>query len=115
MYTCDVGRNRPGKLTGRKKGTMTAMIRYFNTEGICRPNEHYMVRLDARIKKIKAFYVDREKYFVINRGRQYGKTTTLEALAEYLKDEYIVFFVDFQMMSTTSFADEWIFVEKLSD
>lgn len=112
MYTCDVGRNRPGKLTGRKKGTMTAMIRYFNTEGICRPNEHYMVRLDARIKKIKAFYVDREKYFVINRGRQYGKTTTLEALAEYLQDEYIIFFVDFQMMSTTSFADEWIFVEK---
>lgn len=71
-----------------------------------------MVRLDARIKKIKAFYVDREKYFVINRGRQYGKTTTLEALAEYLQDEYIIFFVDFQMMSTTSFADEWIFVEK---
>lgn len=88
------------------------MTRYFNTEGICRPDEHYMVRLDARLKMIKERYVDRGKYFVINRGRQYGKTTTLMALAEYLQDEYIVFSLDFQMMSTASFMDEWIFAEK---
>lgn len=25
------------------------MERYFNTEGCCRPNEHYMVKLDDRI------------------------------------------------------------------
>lgn len=88
------------------------MTRYFNTEGICRPDEHYMVRLDARLKMIKERYVDRGKYFVINRGRQYGKTTTLMALAEYLQDEYIVFLLDFQMMSTASFTDEGIFAEK---
>ena len=59
------------------------MTRYFNTEGLCIPEEHYMVRLDDRLEKIKRLYVKRGKYFVINRGRQYGKTTTLRALKEY--------------------------------
>ncbi len=88
------------------------MARYFNTEGICRPKEHYMVRLDARLKQIKEQYVDRGKYFVINRGRQYGKTTTLRALAEYLRDMYVVILLDFQMLSTANFADERIFAAK---
>ena len=62
------------------------MTRYFNTEGLCRPEEHYMVRLDDRMAQIKRKLVDRKKYFVINKGRQYGKTTTLRALAAYLAD-----------------------------
>ncbi len=86
------------------------MRRYFNTEGRCRPETHYMVRLDERLERIKSQYVDRGKYFVINRGRQYGKTTTLMALAEYLKDDYIVLAMDFQMMSSANFADEQTFV-----
>ncbi len=86
------------------------MERYFNTEGRCRPDIHYMVRLDGRLKRIKNMFVDRGKYFVINRGRQYGKTTTLMALAEYLKDDYAVIFMDFQLMSTGNFSDEQAFV-----
>lgn len=31
-----------------------------------------------------------ESIFSINRARQYGKTTTLQALAGYLKDDYFV-------------------------
>ncbi len=85
-------------------------MRYFNTEGLCKSREHYMVCLDNRLDKIKQFYVDRKKYFVINKGRQYGKTTTLKALSEYLKDDYIVLSMDFQMMSTANFADEQTFV-----
>ena len=60
------------------------MQRYFNTEGRCRPDMHYMVRIDERLKRIRQRFVDQGKYFVINRGRQYGKTTTLMALAEAL-------------------------------
>lgn len=85
-------------------------MRYFNTEGCCRPEEHYMVKLDERLEKIKRLYVDRKKYFVINRGRQYGKTTTLKALAEYLKDMYVVIAMDFQSMSEVDFAEESAFV-----
>ena len=86
------------------------MRRYFNTEGQCEPEEHFMVRLEERLEKIKTLYVDRGKYFVINRGRQYGKTTTLRALAEYLKDCYIVISMDFQAISDIDFADEPSFV-----
>lgn len=84
-------------------------MRYFNTEGLCRPTEHYMVRLDDRLHKIKQSYVDRKKYFIINRGRQYGKTTTLRALAEYLKDDYVVVSIDFQAIGAEEFIDAEIF------
>ncbi len=93
-----------------KKAEVDCM-RYFNTEGLCRPDEHYMVRLDDRLACIKNTLVDRKKYFVINRGRQYGKTTTLKALAKYLSGDYIVFSLDFQQMSTAAFADDTTFVK----
>lgn len=80
--------------------------RYFNTEGVCIPQLHYMVRLDDRLKEIKRLFVDRGKYFVINRGRQYGKTTTLQALAEYLKADYLVLSMDFQAIGTAEYRDE---------
>ena len=86
------------------------MRRYFNTEGLCKPDKHYMVRLDDRLDKIKRLYIDREKYFTINRGRQYGKTTTLRALAEYLKNDYIVISLDFQAIGTEEFMDAQIFI-----
>lgn len=85
------------------------MMRYFNTEGLCIPDEHYMVRLNDRLEKIKRLYVDRGKYFIINRGRQYGKTTTLRALEQYLKDEYLVVSLDFQGISTEGFRNEYTF------
>ena len=59
------------------------MRRRFNVTGVCNPQKHYMVRLDDRLKKIRADYVEEGSYFVINRGRQYGKTTTLAALERY--------------------------------
>ena len=91
------------------------MIKYFNTEGSCKPKEHYMVKLDDRLEMIKNLLVDRKKYFVINRGRQYGKTTTLRALEEYLKDDYIVLSLDFQQLGTEDFADEATFSYAFAD
>ncbi|MDE7478758.1 MAG: ATP-binding protein [Lachnospiraceae bacterium] len=90
-------------------------MRYFNTEGSCRLEEHYMVQLDERMEKIKKLYVDRRKYFVINRGRQYGKTTTLLALKGYLSKEYIVFSLDFQRLGTKDFTDEITFSHSFID
>ena len=82
------------------------MERYFNTEGLCDPEEHYMVRLDDRLRQIKRLFVDRGKYFVINRGRQYGKTTTLRALENYLREDYVVLFMDFQLLTDADFENE---------
>ena len=66
------------------------MPKVFNTAAICIPQEHYMVNLDSRVREIKKL-VDAGKYFMINRARQYGKTTTLRALYRNLmKDYYVV-------------------------
>ena len=91
------------------------MTKYFNTEGSCKPKEHYMVKLDDRLGMMKNLLLDRKKYFVINRGRQYGKTTTLRALEEYLKDDYIVLSLDFQQLGTEDFADEATFAYAFAD
>src|SRR5574344_408143 len=88
---------------------MREMRKFFNVTGACFPEDHYMVNLDKRLSEIKEM-VDRGDYFVINRGRQYGKTTTLFALAEYLKKNYVVAPLDFQQMSSTLFATEQSFV-----
>ncbi len=91
------------------------MERYFNTEGSCNPEEHYMVKLDRRLEQIKKMLVDRKKYFVINRGRQYGKTTTLRSLKKYLSEEYMVVSLDFQELGTAEFADEMTFARAFAD
>ena len=84
-------------------------MKYFNTEGSCNPKEHHMIKLDHRSSQIKKRLVDRRKYFVINKGRQYGKTTTLRALEEYLKDEYLVLSLDFQQIGSEDFSSEQTF------
>ena len=90
------------------------MNRRFNITGSCNPERHYMIRLDDRLKKMKEKYVDYGSYFVINKGRQYGKTTTLGALEKYLKDAYVVLSLDFQEISTGSFANENCFVHAIA-
>ncbi|MCD8067936.1 MAG: 9-O-acetyl-N-acetylneuraminate esterase, partial [Lachnospiraceae bacterium] len=64
-----------------------------------------MVDLTNRLKEIKSM-VDDGKYFTINRARQYGKTTMLNALAEYLQEVYLVISLDFQGLSYADFASE---------
>lgn len=65
------------------------MTRYFNINGVCYPEKHYMVDLTGRLKEIKKL-INHGDYFVMNRARQYGRTTTLRALKEYLQPEYVV-------------------------
>lgn len=62
--------------------------RVFNTTGTCNPTEHYMVDLTERLFEVRKL-VDGGKYFTINRARQFGKTTMLHALAEYLSQDYL--------------------------
>lgn len=83
-------------------------MKKFNTTGACFPDKHYMVNLDKRLAQMKAL-VDAETYFVFHRARQYGKTTILKALAKYLKTQYYVVILDFQMLGNKSFEDEVLF------
>lgn len=82
------------------------MERYFNITGCCNQTEHYMVNLDSRLAQIKKM-IDKGQYFCINRGRQYGKTTMLKALSNYLSENYIVISMDFQKdMSSLDYEKE---------
>jgi len=79
-------------------------MKTFNTAGTCRPNEHYMVDITERLEIISKM-IAKGDYFCINRGRQYGKTTTLAALADYLKDDYCVFSISFEGSDDSSFQN----------
>ena len=84
---------------------VNGLSKCFNVNGICYPEEHYMVNIETRLAEIKRL-VDEKKYFVINRARQYGKTTTLNLLVKYLSDEYTVFFISFEGLGESAFEDE---------
>lgn len=79
------------------------MNKRFNITGSCIPEQHYMVDIHDRLEKIRDM-IDKGNYFVINRGRQYGKTTTLNALETFLTPEYLVINLDFQLLSNTDFS-----------
>ena len=90
------------------------MPKTFNINGACKPDRHYMVSLRSRLEAIRAM-IDKGEYFTINKARQYGKTTTLQALARYLKNDYEVVSLDFQRISSLSFESEQLFVAAFSE
>lgn len=89
------------------------MTKVFNVNGACKPVEHYMVDLGSRLAAIRRM-VELGEYFAINKARQYGKTTILRALADYLARDYVVISLDFQKMSASDFAEESAFVSGLA-
>lgn len=62
------------------------MTRFFNTEGPCRPDRHYMLPPASRAANIRRL-VDQDRYFILHAPRQTGKTTAIVTLAEELRAE----------------------------
>ncbi|MBO7596002.1 MAG: AAA family ATPase, partial [Bacteroidales bacterium] len=77
-------------------------MREFNTTGTCYPQLHYMVDITNRLGDIEK-RVAKGEYITINRGRQYGKTTTLYHLAQRLSKDYVVFSISFESMGESEF------------
>lgn len=71
-------------------------LKEFNTTGVCIPEKHYMVDISMQLNQIQNDFVDKGKYFTINRARQYGKTTTLYLLGQRLKGIYTVCSISFE-------------------
>ncbi len=65
------------------------MEKEFNVTGTCIPEIHYMVDISDKLEKVIKL-IDKGKYFIINRPRQYGKTTALFMLEKNLtqNEEY---------------------------
>ena len=78
-------------------------MKSFNVTGICYPEKHYMVDISERLCHIEKM-VNAGNYFAINRGRQYGKTTTLSLLKKELEKNYVVFFISFEGLGEECFA-----------
>lgn len=89
------------------------MNKIFHVDGCCDPELHYMVDISARLQEIKDM-VDLGQYFTINRARQYGKTTTLTVLTDFLNTTYDVIYLDFQTISYADFEREQNFVAAFS-
>lgn len=83
------------------------MEKKFNVTGTCIPSRHYMVDTSNKIDKIIKL-VRNEEYFIINRPRQYGKTTTLFLLEKTLNknEEYFVISISFEGIGDLIFEDE---------
>ncbi|TYQ18418.1 UNVERIFIED_CONTAM: hypothetical protein Cloal_0850 [Acetivibrio alkalicellulosi] len=85
-------------------------MKEFNITGVCVARKHYMVDISNKINQIVEL-IEKEKYFTINRARQYGKTTTLLNIYNRLKEKYIVIDISFEAMGENAFASENSFIE----
>ena len=96
------------------KSRKESIMKKFNTTAVCIPSKHYMVDLSERVTEIKKM-VDAGEYFTINRARQYGKTTTLNALRNTLQNSYTVISIDFQGLGDATFRKEESFCNGLKN
>ncbi|MDZ7879550.1 MAG: AAA-like domain-containing protein [Saprospiraceae bacterium] len=88
------------------------MEKEFNITGNCRPAKHYMADVSGKLAKTLNL-VEKGKYFMINRPRQYGKTTTLHTIVDTLKkrEDYVVFSISFGGVGDAIFDNEIVFSE----
>lgn len=86
--------------SGRKKS--------FNTSGVCIREKHYMVDMTRLLSAIRKM-VEQGDYFVINRARQFGKTTTLREVAQLLRSKYVVFSISLEGIGEAIYRDEFSF------
>jgi hypothetical protein len=63
------------------------MKRFFNTTGLCNPEDHYMVDPFRHLYEDIRHLIENQQYFVVHAPRQTGKTTFLHALAHRLNRE----------------------------
>ncbi len=83
------------------------MSKEFNITGLCHPHEHYMADVSKKLERSLAM-VEKGLYFIINRPRQYGKTTTLYTLTDMLRKtgDYIVLNSSFEGIGDVVFNTE---------
>ena len=84
----------------------------FNTTGTCNPSKHYMVDISSKLDVIETM-VSKGYYFVINRPRQYGKTTIISALSKKINNKYLIIRTSFEGTSNYMFEDEEKFGKEL--
>ncbi|MBI4704119.1 MAG: hypothetical protein HY744_23670 [Deltaproteobacteria bacterium] len=74
------------------------MLPYFNTAGTCIPGEHYMLPPERRLGLVMRL-IDERRYFTLHAGRQTGKSTSAQWLADHYNGSgrYCALWVDIQV------------------
>jgi hypothetical protein len=92
------------------------MQKEFNDTGLCISNRHYMVDTSDKLKKIIAF-IEKGKYFTINRPRQFGKTTILSLLAAQInqRDDCMALKISFEGIDADSYQNQATFISIFLD
>ncbi len=90
------------------------MKKRFNDTGVCIPDKHYMADFSEKISRIFKM-VEQGDYFVINKPRQYGKTTALYLLNRELKTTagYFPIKMSFEGIGSDSYKNEAAFIDAL--
>lgn len=88
-------------------------MKRFHVTGVCVPDRHYMVDLGKKVNTIIDEYISQGAYFTINRARQYGKTTMLNALERRLCSDYVVISISLES-ADDYFANMGVFVNGLA-
>lgn len=70
-----------------------------------------MVDVSKKLDKIEEM-ISKGQYFVMNRPRQYGKTTTIYLLEQRLKEEYLIISCSFEGLGNNFFMTRNILVIK---
>jgi len=92
------------------------MKKEFNDTGHCVDNRHYMVDITNKIEPIIAL-IKNEKYFAINRPRQFGKTTLLSCLARQMNrmDNYLALNISFEAIESDAYIKQEYFINTFLD
>ncbi len=92
------------------------MRKKFNDVGLCIPEKHYMADTSEKIHAILRMVED-GSYFVINRPRQYGKTTTLYLLERELQErqDYLPIFISFEGLDAATYETTQRFIRAFID
>lgn len=91
-------------------------MKTFNTTGHCVHGKHYMADTGKKINEILQLIIS-GKYFVINRPRQYGKTTSLYLVRNILreKQDYYPIFISFEGIGADAYLNEKKFFDSFTD
>lgn len=88
------------------------MTKRFNITGSCNPGRHWMADVSRKIDVIMKMATAGD-YFIINRPRQYGKTTTLSLLEKKLAGtgKFLPIRISFESVDAQTFKDYKQFIE----
>jgi len=89
------------------------MRKKFNVVGWCHSKRHYMADISGKVEQVMLMIEDGD-YFIINRPRQYGKTTMLHTIDHLLSQsqEWVVFSVSFEGISSKEYSQEHSFCNR---